>query len=108
MMMPVMIPEITLGHGISNISMDNGQGVIMYGDSLIPGDIAYSDDFFVHFPLDVQEVNIMWKLLSRHYSTEGSLKIVVNDDIMYDVAYNKEMAGREEVTDFIETEEIHG
>lgn len=104
----MMIPEITLGHGISNISMDNGQGVIMYGDSLIPGDIAYSDDFFVHFPLEVQDVNIKWKLLSRHYSTEGSLKITVNDDIQYDVAYIKEMAGREEVVDFVETEEILG
>lgn len=104
----MMIPEITLGRGISNISMDNGRGIIMYGDTLIPGDIAYSDDFFVHFPLAVQEVNIMWKLLSRHYSTDGSLKITVNDDVRYDTAFSKERAGGQEVVDFIETEDILG
>lgn len=104
----MMMPEIAIGHGISNISTDNGHGVIMYGDTLIPGDIAYSDDFFAHFPLDVKEVNIIWKLLSRYYSAEGSLKITVNDDIQYDIAYNKEKAGTEEVVDLIETEEIIG
>lgn len=103
----MMIPEIPFGGRLSNVSMDNGLGVvIMYGASLIPGDIALSDDLFVHFPIGIQEVCINWKLLSRHYSTEGSLKIIVNDDIEYNYICNKERVGENEIMDYIKKEEI--
>ena len=67
------IPEITFGNALSNISMHDGEGISMYGASLIPGDVTYTDDFFIHLPIGVQEVSIDWKLLSRHYSEKGTL-----------------------------------
>ena len=80
----------------------------MYGTSLIPGDVTYTDDFFVHLPIGVQEVNIDWKLLSRHYSEKGTLKIIVEDDIQYDYEYSKARAGEEVMVDFVEKEDILG
>lgn len=102
------MPEITFGNALSNISMHDGEGISMYGTSLIPGDVTYTDDFFVHLPIGVQEVNIDWKLLSRHYSEEGTLKIIVEDEIQYDYEYSKARAGEEVMVDFVEKEDILG
>ena len=102
------MPEITFGNALSNISMHDGEGISMYGTSLIPGDVTYTDDFFVHLPIGVQEVDIDWKLLSRHYSEKGTLKIIVEDDIQYDYEYSKARAGEEELVDFVEKEDILG
>lgn len=102
------MPEITFGNALSNISMHDGEGISMYGASLIPGDVTYTDDFFVHLPIGVQEVNIDWKLLSRHYSEKGTLKIIVEDEIQYDYEYSKARVGEEEMVDFVEKEDILG
>lgn len=102
------MPEITFGNALSNISMHDGEGISMYGASLIPDDVTYTDDFFVHLPIGVQEVNIDWKLLSRHYSEKGTLRIIVEDDIQYDYEYSKARAGEEEMVDFVEKEDILG
>lgn len=102
------MPEITFGNALSNISMHDGEGISMYGASLIPGDVIYTDDFFVHLPIGVQEVNIDWKLLSRHYSEKGTLRIIVEDEIQYDYEYSKARAGEEEMVDFVEKEDILG
>ena len=102
------MPEITFGNALSNISMHDGEGISMYGTSLIPGDVTYTDDFFVHLPIGVQEVNIDWKLLSRHYSEKGTLRIIVEDEIQYDYEYSKARAGEEEMVDFVEKEDILG
>ena len=102
------MPEITFGNALSNISMHDGEGISMYGASLISGDVIYTDDFFVHLPIGVQEVNIDWKLLSRHYSEKGTLRIIVEDEIQYDYEYSKARAGEEEMVDFVEKEDILG
>ena len=102
------MPEITFGNALSNISMHDGEGISMFGTSLIPGDVTYTDDFFVHLPIGVQEVSIDWKLLSRHYSEKGTLKIIVEDEIQYDYEYSKARAGEEEMVDFVEKEDILG
>ena len=102
----MMMPEFSFSRGVSNVSLDDGVGVTMYGNSLIPGDSADSDDFFVHVPIDTQELNISWRLLSRHYSTEGTLKIAVEKEMEYDMKYNKDKAGETEIGDFIEVEEV--
>lgn len=100
------VPEMLFNHGVRNLSLEDGVGVTMYGDSLIPGDCAYSDGFFVRVPDGVEIVSIKWKLLSRHYSTEGSLKLVVDKEYVEDVKYNREKAGRTEVGDYVEDREI--
>lgn len=102
------MPEITFCNALSNISMHDGEGISMFGTSLIPGDVTYTDDFFVHLPIGVQEVNIDWKLLSRHYSEKGTLKIIVEDEIQYDYEYSKARVGEEEMVDFVEKEDILG
>lgn len=65
-----IFPEIAFS-GIPNLSLEDGLGVTMYGESIIPGDNSISDDFYVHLPFNIKEVDITWKLLSRHYSCEG-------------------------------------
>ena len=102
----MMIPEILFDHGIRNLSLENGVGVTMYGDSLIPGDCAYTDDFFIRVPDGMEIVNIKWKLLSRHYSKEGALKLFVDKEYVEDVKYNREKAGRTEVSDYVEDRDI--
>ena len=98
-------PEITYG-AISNVSLENGRGVIMYGKSIIPGDLAYSDVFFVRLPDDVCETEIRWRLLSRHYSCDGKLKVLVDKEYVNIVKYDKDKAGETVVGDYIEVEDI--
>lgn len=98
-------PEISFA-GVSNIYLEDGSGITMYGTSIIPGDNSSSDDFFVHLPYDVQEVEITWKLLSRYFSCEGKLKVVVEKEWMEDVKYDKEKAGETYIGDYIKVEEI--
>lgn len=98
-------PVISYG-GISNVSLESGSGVIMYGKCIIPGDYACSDDFFVRLPDDVQETEIRWRLLSRHYSCDGRLKVLVDKEYVDDVKYDKEKAGKTEIGDYIEVEDI--
>lgn len=101
----MQFPEISF-IGASNIYLEEGMGITMYGTSIIPGDNSSSDDFFVHLPYDVQEVEITWKLLSRYFSSEGKLKVVVEKEWMEDVKYDKEKAGETYIGDYIEVEEI--
>lgn len=101
----MLFPEISFS-GVPNISFENGVGITMYGTSIIPGDNAYSDDFFIHLPYDVQEVGISWKLLSRHFSCEGRLRVMVETKFVEDVLYDKEKAGETYVGDYIEEEDI--
>ena len=96
----ISIPEIP------NVFLENGEGVIMYGNSIIPGDDADSDLFFVHLPYDVQEVNIKWKLLSRQYSCEGTLRLSLDIEFVDRVKYDKEKAGKTYISDYIEEEDI--
>ena len=98
-------PEISFA-GVSNIYLEDGLGITMYGTSIIPGDNSSSDDFFVHLPYDVQEVGITWKLLSRYFSCEGKLKVVVEKEWVEDVKYDKEKVGETYIGDYIEMEEI--
>ena len=88
------------------MSLENGSGVTMYGNSIIPGDDASSDDFFVRLPYDVADVNIKWKLLSRQYSCEGSLKLSSDRAFVDVVKYDKEKAGNTYIGDYIEEENI--
>lgn len=98
-------PVISYG-AIPNVSLEDGSGVTMYGKSIIPGDYACSDDFFVWLPDDVQETEIRWRLLSRHYSCDGKLKVLVDKKYVDDVKYDKEKAGETEIGDYIEVEDI--
>lgn len=101
----MMFPEINFG-GIPNINLEDGVGITMYGNSVIPGDCATSDDFFIHVPSDVEEVNIFWQLLSRHYATEGKLILKVEKEFRDDLKYDKERAGEIDEGDYIVVEEI--
>ena len=99
-------PELISFTGIRNVFLENGAGVTMYGNSIIPGDDASSDDFFVRLPYDVAAVNIKWKLLSRQYSCEGSLKLSSDRGFVDLVKYDKEKAGKTYICDYIEEEDI--
>lgn len=92
--------------GIRNVSLENGSGVTMYGNSIIPGDDASSDDFFVRLPYDVADVTVKWKLLSRQYSCEGTLKMSSDRGFVDMVKYDKEKAGKTYISDYIEEEDI--
>lgn len=99
-------PDMLTFSGIPNVSLENGEGVTMYGNSIIPGDSASSDDFFVRLPSNDLEVNIKWKLLSRQYSCEGTLKLLSDREFVEDVKYDKEKAGKTYISDYIEVEDI--
>ena len=101
-----VMPQMPFTPGVRNLSFESGVGVTMYGDSLIPGDCAYTDDFFIHVPENVEEVNIRWKLLSRHYSEEGTLKLLVDKEYIEGVKYDREKIGITEVGDYVEDKEI--
>lgn len=92
--------------GIRNVSLENGSGVTMYGNSIIPGDDACSDDFFVRLPYDVADVTVKWKLLSRQYSCEGTLKMSSERGFVDMVKYDKEKVGKTYISDYIEEEDI--
>lgn len=99
-------PDIISFSGISNVSFENGMGVTMYGNSIIPGDDAKSDDFFVCLPHDVSDVIIKWKLLSRQYSYDGTLKLSSDKEFVDVVKYDKDKAGETYFSDYIEEEVI--
>ena len=98
-------PEINYNL-MRDITLDNGQGVTMYGKSIIPGDYVMSDDFYIHLPNETEEVNIYWRLLSRHYSEEGKLRLMVEKEYEEEVEYDKNKAGKTFVRDYIEIEDI--
>ena len=87
-------------------TLEDGQGVTMYGKSIIPGDYVMSDDFYIHLPNETEEVNIYWRLLSRHYSEEGKLRLMVEKEYEEEVEYDKNKAGKTFVRDYIEIEDI--
>ena len=99
-------PDLISFTGIRNVSLENGSGVTMYGNSIIPGDDASSDDFFVRLPYDVADVTVKWKLLSRQYSCEGTLKMSSDRGFVDMVKYDKEKAGKTYISDYIEEEDI--
>jgi hypothetical protein len=86
----MLMPEISFSRGVSNVILEDGVGVQMFGKSIIPGDNSCSDDFFVHIPDGIDDVNISWKLLSRHFPAEGTLKIHVEKIYVEDYRYNEE------------------
>ena len=98
-------PEINYNL-MRDITLENGQGVTMYGKSIIPGDYVMSDDFYIHLPNETEEVNIYWRLLSRHYSEEGKLRLMVEKEYKEEVEYDKNKAGKTFVRDYIEIEDI--
>ena len=98
-------PEINYNL-MRDITLENGQGVTMYGKSIIPGDYVMSDDFYIHLPNETEEVNIYWRLLSRHYSEEGKLRLMVEKEYKEEVEYDKNKAGKTLVRDYIEIEDI--
>lgn len=98
-------PEINYNL-MRDITLDNGQGVTMYGKSIIPGDYVMSDDFYIHLPNETEDVNIYWRLLSRHYSEEGKLRLMVEKEYEEEVEYDKNKAGNTFVRDYIEIEDI--
>ena len=100
-----IIPEIAFS-GMPNLSLEDGLGVTMYGESIIPGDNSISDDFYVHLPFNTKEVDITWKLLSRHYSCEGTLKIIMDIGYVDKVEYDKRKAGETCIGDYIEKVDI--
>lgn len=99
-------PDLISFTGIPNVSLENGSGVTMYGNSIIPGDDTSSDDFFVRLPYDVADVTVKWKLLSRQYSCEGTLKMSSDRGFVDMVKYDKEKAGKTYISDYIEEEDI--
>lgn len=98
-------PEINYNL-MRDITLENGHGVTMYGKSIIPGDYVMSDDFYIHLPNEAEEVNIYWRLLSRHYSEEGKLRLMVEKEYEEEVEYDKNKAGKTFVRDYIEIEDI--
>ena len=98
-------PEINYNL-MRDITLENGHGVTMYGKSIIPGDYVMSDDFYIHLPNETEEVNIYWRLLSRHYSEEGKLRLMVEKEYEEEVEYDKNKAGKTFVRDYIEIEDI--
>lgn len=98
-------PEINYNL-MRDITLENGHGVTMYGTSIIPGDYVMSDDFYIHLPNETEEVNIYWRLLSRHYSEEGKLRLMVEKEYKEEVEYDKNKAGKTFVRDYIEIEDI--
>ena len=98
-------PEINYNL-MRDITLENGQGVTMYGKSIIPGDYVMSDDFYIQLPNETEEVNIYWRLLSRHYSEEGKLRLMVEKEYKEEVEYDKNKAGKTFVRDYIEIEDI--
>ncbi len=98
-------PEINYNL-MRDITLENGHGVTMYGKSIIPGDYVMSDDFYIHLPNETEEVNIYWRLLSRHYSEEGKLRLMVEKEYKEEVEYDKNKAGKTFVRDYIEIEDI--
>ena len=102
----MLLPELTFSPNVSNVTLRNGEGVIMYGASLVPGDNAVSDDFFIHVPYGTQEVDIAWVLYSRHEPVNGKLRIIVESELVDECKTNKEKAGETEISDFIEVEEV--
>ena len=98
-------PEINYNL-MRDITLEDGQGVTMYGKSIIPGDYVMSDDFYIHLPNETEEVNIYWRLLSRHYSEEGKLRLMVEKEYKEEVEYDKNKAGKTFVRDYIEIEDI--
>lgn len=101
-----MMPELSYIKGLSNIVMENGQCVKLFGDSIIPGDSSFSDDFFIHIPDNVNEIAISWKLLSRHFSTDGELKIIVENEYFDDYKECDEKAGETVIFDYVEKVDI--
>lgn len=99
-----IFPEIAFS-GIHNLSLEDGI-VTMYGKSIIPGDNSISDDFYVHLPFNTKDVDITWKLLSRHYSCEGTLKIIMDIGYVDKIEYDKEKAGETCISDYIEKVDI--
>lgn len=102
----MLLPELSFSRGVSNVTFKDGVGVTMFGSSLIPGDSAVTDDFFIHVPFETKEVNINWQLLSRHYPAGGKLRILVEAEMEDDVKYSKENAGKTEISDFVDIEEV--
>jgi hypothetical protein len=102
----MLMPEISFSRGVSNVILEDGVGVQMFGKSIIPGDNSCSDDFFVHIPDGIDDVNISWKLLSRHFPAEGTLKIHVEKIYVEDYRYNEEKAGDTDIGDYIEKMDI--
>ena len=100
-----IFPEIAFS-GIHNLSLEDGIGVTMYGKSIIPGDNSISDDFYVHLPFNTKDVDITWKLLSRHYSCEGTLKIIMDIGYVDKIEYDKEKVGETCISDYIEKVDI--
>lgn len=98
-------PEINYNL-MRDITLEDRQGVTMYGKSIIPGDYVMSDDFYIHLPNETEEVNIYWRLLSRHYSEEGKLRLMVEKEYKEEVEYDKNKAGKTFVRDYIEIEDI--
>lgn len=101
----ISFPEINYNL-MRDITLENGHGVTMYGKSIIPGDYVMSDDFYIHLPNETEEVNIYWRLLSRHYSEEGKLRLMVEKEYKEEVEYDKNKAGKTFVRDYIEIEDI--
>jgi hypothetical protein len=99
------IPNITC-NVLRNTTLENGQCVNMRGKSIIPEDHVNSDEFFVHLPYDAEEIIINWRLISRHYSDGGRLKLVVEKEYKDDVVYDKEKAGQTDLRDYIEVEDV--
>ena len=102
----MLMPEISFSRGVSNVILEDGVGVQLFGKSIIPGDNSCSDDFFVHIPDGIDDVNISWKLLSRHFPAEGTLKIHVEKIYVEDYRYNEEKAGDTDIGDYIEKMDI--
>lgn len=98
-------PEINY-NVMRDTTLVNGQGVTMYGKSIIPGDDVVSDDFYVHLPYETDEVNIYWRLLSRHFSEEGKLRLLVEKDYEDELEYDKDKAGKTFIRDYIEEVDV--
>lgn len=102
----LMFADLMFRHNASNVTLKDGEGVRMHGASLVPGDNAVSDDFFIHVPYGIKEVNISWELRSRKTPLEGKLKIVVESVLEDECKISKEKYGDTEISDFVETEEV--
>lgn len=101
-----MILPISFSKRVSNVKYLDGEGITMLGNSIVPGDYDVTDDLFIHFPNDVQDVQINWKLLSRQFSEEGILRLVVQSEYIDEERVNKEKAGCTDIIDYIEVQEI--
>lgn len=84
-----------------NATSANESGIFQNIATLNPQSPYRFDEVFIHAPHDIGSFYLQWSLSSRTFPAEGSLLVHVEPDYEYDTEVNDELAGTEQVVDFI-------